>query len=405
MDTLEEAIKKVMAAISGADMPSERISVTDGAGRILAVDTAAEDDIPSFDKSTVDGYAVRAKDSYGASESIPAFFRIVEEIRMGEAPHKPVGAGEASYIPTGGMLPVGADAVVMTEHSELFSGNEAAVYEAVSPGRNVIRAGEDVKRGELLLPRGRKLKPQDIGALAAAGVSRIEVYKPWRITVISTGDEIIGPGEPAVAGKTRDINTYSISAAAERGGFEVVDSKVLKDDREKIKEAVRAAMAGSDVVAVSGGSSQGDRDYTAAIMDELTDGGVFTHGLALKPGKPAIFAWNEKSRTLLAGLPGHPQAALLVFELILARAYRQATGQSEPVGINAVITENTAAAGGRSTCVFVRLEDDGEGSYRAVPIPGGSGLITTLCRADGYVLTGINKEGLKEGETVKVTLF
>ncbi len=326
-------------------------------------------------------------------------------VHMGEVPEISIGPGEAAYIPTGGMLPSGADAVVMVENSEIFGDGEVALLSPVSPGRNVTRAGEDVRRGQLLLSRGRKLRPQDIGVLASCGVRDIEVYKPWRIAVISTGDELIGPEETLIEGKTRDINTYSIAAAAGENGFTVSTKEVIRDDPELFRESITRAMEISDVVVLSGGSSQGDKDYTARIMNEITGGGVFTHGIALKPGKPTVLALDKSSGTLLAGLPGHPQAALLVFEILITGAYRRLTGQPEPLEISAVISENVPAAGGRSTCVFVRLVRNGTEGYTAVPVPGGSALMTTLCKADGYVLTGINKEGLKEGEKVSVRLF
>lgn len=404
VDTLDEAREKVLAAVSGFKTLHEKIEVTDGIGRVLAEDVVSKDNVPCFNKSTVDGYAVRAKDTYGITESIPAFFEITESIAMGREPGKAVGPGEAAYIPTGGMLPEGADAVVMVEHSEKFRETKVALYAPVSAGRNVIREGEDISEGQTILKAGTKLRPQDIGVLTSAGVSEIEVFRPWKISVISTGDEIIDVDQPLIKGKTRDINTYSVSASAEKDGFDVLRKIVLKDDRDLLKTTIARAMEDSDIVAVSGGSSQGDKDHTAEVMGELSDEGVFTHGIAIKPGKPTIIAYDKESRTLMMGLPGHPVAAMLIFELIIAWCNRRIMGQPEPFGTMAQISENVPAAGGKVTCLLVRLEREGD-TYKAVPVLGKSGLMTMLSKADGYTLIGGDKEGLKEGESVDIAIL
>lgn len=303
------------------------------------------------------------------------------------------------------MLPQGADAVVMIEYTEKFDEESIAVYDALSCGRNVIREGEDIKRGEAFIEKGRRIRPQETGALASAGVSRISVFRPWTVTVISTGDELAGVEDAIEKGRTRDINTYSLSAAAEGYGFKVADALVLKDDRDSIKKAISEAMTSSDVVLVSGGSSQGEKDYTADIMDELSHGGLLTHGIAIKPGKPTILAFDRESETILAGLPGHPAAALLIFELFIGWLYRELTFQKEPEKIKAEISENVPSAGGKATCIFVELVRREGRSCEARPILGKSGLITLLTKADGYTVTDANSEGVNEGDTVEVTLF
>ena len=412
VDTLDEAREKLLRASAGKTPQTETVHFTRSLGRVLADDLKSNEHIPGFRKSTVDGYAVRSADTQGVTESIPVFLDIIEEVAIGSAPQKTVGPGQAVYVPTGGMLPEGADAMVMIEYCEKFDENSIAVYDAVSPGRNVITEGEDIGRGQVFLKKGSRIRPQEVGVLSSAGVISPEVYKPWKITIISTGDELVGAEDTPQRGQIRDINTYSVMASAMKHGFEIVDTKVLKDDEALLEAAVSEAMATSDIVVASGGSSQGEKDHTADVMDRLSGGGVFTHGIALKPGKPTILGYDNKTETVLIGLPGHPAAALMVFELTAVWLYRQLTCQPEPKATIAEITENVAAAGGRTTCLLVELEEQGEGQdakkngvCKAHPIFGKSGLMTTLTRADGYTMIDVNDEGLKEGQQVKVVLF
>lgn len=407
VDTLEEAREKLLAAASKKPLKTEKVHFASSLGKVLAEDMKAEESIPGFRRSTVDGYAVRATDTQGVTESIPVFLDVIEQVAMGAAPTKEVGPGQAIYVPTGGMVPEGADAMVMIEFCEKFDETSIAVYDPVSPGRNVVAIGEDIALGDVFLCKGQRIRPQEVGVLSSAGVFEPEVYKPWKVTVISTGDELVDAADSPAKGQIRDINTYSIASAAGKMGFEVIDMKVLKDDEALIQSAVKEAMETSDLVVVSGGSSQGEKDHTADVMDRLGEPGVFTHGIALKPGKPTILGYDEKTETVMIGLPGHPAAALMVFELMIGWLYRKLTGQAEPVAVPAVITENIAAAGGRATCLLVELmEDETAGfGYKAVPIFGKSGMMTTLTKADGYVMIDTDAEGLKEGQMVKVTLF
>lgn len=404
VDTLQEAREKLLKAAAGKPLKTEKVHFASSLGRILAGDMKSEENIPGFRRSTVDGYAVRATDTQGVTESIPVFLDVIEQVSMGAAPTKAVGPGQAIYVPTGGMVPEGADAMVMIEFCEKFDETSIAVYDSVSPGRNVVAIGEDIAKGSGFLSKGQIIRPQEVGTLASAGVFEPEVFVPWKVTVISTGDELVGGEAVPEKGQIRDINTYSVSAAAARLGFEVIGTEVLKDDEALIEATVKDAMAVSDLVVVSGGSSQGEKDHTADVMDRLSDGGVFTHGIALKPGKPTILGYDGAGDTILVGLPGHPAAAMMVFELMIGWLWRTLTGQKERPVVVAEITENVAAAGGRATCQLVELIDE-EDTYKAVPIFGKSGLMTTLTRADGYVLIETNEEGLKEGQQVKVILF
>ncbi len=405
VDKIEEARCKLLEAAGEKVPDTECTGFMESCGRILAQDIPAAENVPGFRKSTVDGYAVMAKNTQGVTDSIPVFLEVVGEVLMGQSPGIDIRDGQAVYVPTGGMLPDGADAVVMIEYVEKFDENSIAVYDSVSPGRNVILEGEDLADGDVFLKKGTVLRPQEIGLMPSAGISEVPVFMPWSISVISTGDEIVAAGQEMKKGQTRDINTYSLSAAAEKHGFRITEKTAVKDGRESVREAIRKAMSSSDVVLVSGGSSQGEKDFTAEVMDQLSDGGVFTHGIAIKPGKPTIIGYDSKSSTILAGLPGHPVAALMIFELFIAWLYRKLTGQKEPVKTAARMTENIASAGGKATCILLELREGEDGIYDAIPVLGKSGIMTTMTRADGYTVTGTDAEGLREGEIVAVTLF
>ncbi len=404
VDTLESAREKMMKAIGDWVMDSESVKISKAMGRVLSEDVFSRHPVPEFRRSSVDGYAVRAKDTQGATESLPAFLEVVEEVQMGQEAKSSIISGQCAYVPTGGMLPEGADAMVMVEYCESFDDDHIAVYNAVSPGRNMVGIGEDMLADTILLSRGVVVRAQEIGALASAGICEVRVYKKMRLTVISTGDELVDADELPREGQIRDINTYALEALAEKHGFIVVRTMVLKDEEMLLKESVQEAMKFSDMVIVSGGSSQGIKDVTAKVIDELGTPGVFTHGLALKPGKPTIGGYDTESRTILIGLPGHPVAAMMVFELFCVWILEELTGKKKRKKIPATMETNVASAPGKATCQLVELIE-GEEGYIARPIFGKSGLITTLTRADGYTMIDVNKEGLKPGEVVKVQLF
>ena len=415
VDTLDQAREKLWNHVKSRPLESETISLDEGPdsdspgapahilARILAKDLYVSADIPGFRRSIVDGYAVVASDTAAAGEAIPVFLKPVGLVAMGKPAGFSVRSGECAYVPTGGMLPDGADAVVMVEYAE-NAGKAIAVYEAVAPGAGMAEAGEDLRKGELLFRRGTLIRPQEAGALAAAGIMHLLVFAPLKLSLISTGDELVSPdGEPG-PGKVRDINTQALKALAVKRGYRVVSTQVLPDDGERLEAALREALVSSDVAVVSGGSSQGEKDLTAAVIDKVARPGVFTHGLALKPGKPTILGWDEESQTLLAGLPGHPVAALVVFELLLGWLNDRLFSRPAPFPIPARISCNVPGFPGRAVCqpVTLHLED---GAYTAAPVFGKSGMITTLTRADGYVFIDLNKEGLKKGEPVLVHLL
>ncbi len=402
-ETLQSAREKLLEFMKGKQ-DTVIIDLIDAEGLLIAEDIISTCDIPHFRRSTVDGYAVVSRDTQGASESIPAFLKKIEEVSMGCAAKSSLKNGECAYVPTGGMIPDGADAMVMIEFCEPFDKNSMAVYESVSTGRNIVNIGEDVENGGVILKKGTKLRPQEIGALASAGFSKIPVFKPMKLTIISTGDELVPTDKLPEAGQVRDINTCALRSLAKKRGFEIVSTYVLKDEEDLLRATVSEAMEKSDIVAVSGGSSQGNKDITAKILDELSEPGVFVHGISLKPGKPTILGYDDKSSTALIGLPGHPVAAMLVFELIAVWIKNQLTGQAEEKCVYANMKTNMASAPGKTTCQTVRLIES-ENGYIAEPVFGKSGVMSTLTSADGYTLIDMNKEGLHKDELVKVWLI
>jgi len=404
VDTLEEAREKMMKAIGDWRLESEEVMITEALGRVLSADVYSLYPVPDFRRSTVDGYAVRAKDTQGASESLPVFLEVGEEVLMGQEAKSRIESGLCAYVPTGGMVPEGADAMVMIEYCESFDVDHIAVYDAVSPGKNVLGIGEDMLSDTRILSSGAVIRAQEIGALASAGILEVRVYREMRLTVISTGDELVDVIVNPNKGQIHDINTYALLALAKKHGFKVIRSIVLKDEEQLLKETVKVAMADSDMVAISGGSSQGKKDVTAKVIDELGTPGVFTHGIALKPGKPTIGGYDKETNTILIGLPGHPVAAMMVFELFGVWIHNELIGKKKRKEIIAAMETNAPSAPGKATCQLIELIDS-QGGYLARPIFGKSGLITTLTRADGYTMIEVNKEGLKPGELVKVQLF
>lgn len=403
VDSIEEARDKLLECVKSRKLLTEYIDILDARGRILAEDIPAGCDIPAFRRSTVDGYAVVSTDTSGASDSLPVFLTQVCTVEMGKNATA-IRNGQCAYVPTGGMLPDGADAVVMVEYSECFGEDGVALYEAVPSGKHMVRAGEDVHKDAVLLSRGTRISPKEVGALAAAGLLTIPVYVPLRLTLISTGDELIHPDRIPAPGEIRDINTYALHALATQRGYRVVSSQVLPDDETMLEQAVRDALADSDVVVISGGSSQGKKDMTGAIIERVSAQGLLTHGIAIKPGKPTILGYVADTETVLAGLPGHSVSAIVIFEMLLSWLTDILTGAKTSFPIPARISCNLSSSPGKTTCQPVVLKNDGY-SYLAQPVFGQSGLITTLTKSDGYVIIQRDKEGLKEGEPVLVHLI
>jgi molybdopterin molybdotransferase len=385
---------------------AEEIELARALGRVLAEEVAPEVDLPPFDRSTMDGYAVQAADTFGATESVPALLSVVGEVRMGESPAFTVQRGQAASIPTGGMLPEGTDAVVMVEHTQEVAAGQIEVTRSVAPWQHVVRRGEDVPAGRVLLRPGQVLRPQEIGLLAALGRVRLRVFRRPVLAIISTGDEIVPVEAEPPPGRLRDVNSYSLSALAEQEGAIALRLGIVADSYEDLLSRCRDGLERADMVAISGGSSVGARDFTLAVIRSFEGSRLLVQGVALSPGKPTILA--DVSGKPLWGLPGHVASAMLVFRTLVVPLIRRLAGRTDHAGwrapLLARLSRNVASALGREDWVRVRLRQDGEGLV-AEPVLGKSGLISTLVAADGLIRIDLNSEGAYEGELVEVHLF
>ncbi len=404
VDTVNEARSKLMECCARTMLQTEMRGLLDAAGCILAEDIYSKENIPPYRRSIMDGYAVRSKDLGAAGDMIPTMLKVKGEVLLGkDSSDLTVDPGCCVYVPTGGYVPDGADSVVMVEYCEPFGSGMLAVSKPASPGENVVQVGEDVAAGALLLPKGRKLRPQDLGVLAACGITEIPVFVPWKVTVISTGDELVSPAQTPGPGQIRDINTYTIASRSTAEGFHVIRTLSVKDERDDLAAALDDAENDSDLVVLSGGSSQGKKDMTADLIDEAADHGVLTHGIAAKPGKPTITGFDEESRTLFIGLPGHPAAALMVYEQILISLWRCLTCCEKERTLKAKVNVNVPSAPGRMTFQLVKLIEDDE--LQAVPVFTRSGMISPVSEADGYFVMTENQEGIRPGDSVNVHLW
>jgi len=387
---------------------TENVPVAKCAGRVLARDLAAPMDLPHFARSDMDGYAVRAADTFGASASQPAYLRLAGSVEMGEEARRRLHKGEAMRIPTGGMLPPGADAVVMVEYAEEIGDGRVEVHRSVSPWQHVLRVGEDIRKGAPLFARGRRLHPRDVGALTGLGVTRVPVFERPRLGLLSTGDEIVPPERKPRPGQVRNINPYSLAAMAAEAGAVVKDYGVVADHAARLRAALARALRAGDVVMISGGSSVGVKDLTTEIITSFPSSEIVFHGISVAPGKPTILA-----RALdkpVVGLPGHPVSALVIFELFGAPMLRVLGGEDprrvfEPRrSVRARLAQNVASQPGREDYVRVRLLEE-NGTRIAQPLPGKSGAIFNLVHADGLVCVPASAEGIEQGSDVEVIVL
>jgi molybdopterin molybdotransferase len=410
VDTIEGAREKLLAYTRDWRLKTLTLDALAAGGHILARDIIVDRDIPAFRRSMVDGYALVAADTAAAGEAIPVFLNIAGRVEMGKPADFSIGRGECAYVPTGGMIPGGADAVVMIEYAESAGKDRVAVYEASAAGSHIAEAGEDMRRGETLLRRGARIRPQETGALAAAGIREVQVYAPLRLALFSAGNELVPPARDGAKegdippGKVRDINSWTLRELAIQSGFELAGQELLPDDEALLEAALKKALAAADVIVLSGGSSQGEQDLTLRVFSNIARPGIFVQGLAMKPGKPAILAYNAETETILAGLPGHPVSAMMVFESLISWFVRALTFQKDPFPVPARISRDLAASPGRALYQPVVLRLEGS-SYTAEPVFGKSGMISTLTRADAYIIIDKNKEGLKKNEEVMAFLF
>lgn len=385
---------------------TERVSVYEALGRVTAEAMHSPEALPSFRRAAVDGYAVRAADTFGASESLPAYLDVTGEVPMGQEARQSVQPGQALLIHTGGMMPPDADAIVMVEHTQRFDERTIEVLRPVAPGENVIQVGEDVELGAEVLPAGHLLRPQDIGALLALGfVHDLPVRQRPLVSIFSTGDEVVSPSTaPLRPGQIRDINSGTIHALCQKAGAQTRRNEIIPDDAEALFAALSAALPTSDMVVVTAGSSVSVRDMTADTFNRLGAPGVLVHGVAARPGKPTILAVVEGKPVV--GLPGNPVSAMVMFTLFGVPAIAGLMGASAPHAprVPARAAANVPSAAGREEYVPVRLQNR-EGELWAEPIFGKSNLIFTLVEADGLLRVPLNATGIREGTWAEVVLF
>jgi len=403
--SLEEARQTLKDSFSPKPLGVERVSLSEAHNRVLAEDIMAPMDVPPFDRSTVDGYAVKAIETFGADEDRPVALKFCGQVAVGEPPNIVVENGMTAEIATGAPLPEGADAVVMVEYS-VRRDDTILVHRPVSKGENVMEAGSDIHKGETILRNGQRLASREIGVLAALGLTEINVYKRPRIAVISTGSEVVEPGKPLSSGKIYDINAHTLSAAVLECGGEPINLGIIPDEREQLEVAVKKALDSADAVITSGGVSVGPKDIIPQVLDTLGKPGVIVSGIAVKPGKPTAIA-VVKGKPVFS-LPGHPASSLLMFHLIVRPVVCKMAGRTEENSprVKAVAATKMFPARGRRTFVMVKLARDKKGRLLASPFPAGlSGAITTLAKADGFVEIEEKKQFIAAGTIINVHLF
>ena len=382
---------------------TEQISTIDALDRVLAAPLVSSQDLPEFARSTVDGYAVNAADTYGASSSLPAFLTVIGEVAMGQLSQLQLGVGEVALVHTGGMVPAGADGVVMVENTQAVDAASIEVLRPVAEGENVIQIGEDIRTGDPILAAGHSLRPQDIGGLLALGITAVTVAVPPRVAIISSGDEVVAPDQPVAPGQVRDINSYTLAGLTRRAGGEPILYGIIPDQRDALEAAAAKAHAEADIIVLSAGSSVSYRDLSVEVIAGLGAPGVLAHGLSVRPGKPTIVAVADGKP--IFGLPGNPVSAMVIFDLIVTPTIRALLGATDrpKQQVQAKLARNIASSAGREDYVQVRVETR-DGELWAVPVFGKSNLIYTLVHADGTVKIDLNANGVRESAWVTVLL-
>ncbi len=402
--TTEEALEIVRGF---GPVEEVTVPVSDATGLYISRDIISPEELPGFYRTSVDGYAVKAQDTFGATESLPAFLEIIGEALMGDVPDIAVSRGKAIRISTGGMLPEGANGVVMLEYCHNLDKNTIEVSRSISPLENVISPGDDIKKGSIAFNARKKMRPQDIGLLAGLGIREIPVFRRPRVAIISTGDEIVPIEKEPGPGRVRDINSYTLNAFCREQGAEPVILGLCRDDFNELKKLVEKGLACADTVWISGGSSVGARDMTLKVLESFEHMELLAHGISISPGKPTIIA--RVGNRAVFGLPGHATSAMVVAEVFLKEFIRRLQGcNSDDTVLNrsikAYISRNIESKSGRDDFIRVRIEND-NGKFLAVPVFGKSGLISTLVDAHGLIRIDRNYEGVYQGQAVDVMLF
>ncbi len=391
-----------------APLEPEIVSLTTARGRILAEELVSSEALPPFSRSTMDGYAVRAADTFGCSESETALLTVIGEVAMGASGLAlSLRPGQAARIWTGGELPQKADAVVMVEYTQPFDHETVAIFRPVAPGENVIRAGEDYALGTVVLERGSRLRPQDLGVLSGLGITSVPVYRRPRVAILSTGDELVPADQTPPPGKIRDINSTTLAALVEETGSIALSYGICDDDFDRMLAVCNQALAEADVLLLSGGSSVGQRDFTQRVFAAVPDSQMLVHGVSVRPGKPTILA--RQGNKALFGLPGHVASALVVFHCFVRPLLRQYSGLGATLGlrtVKAITAQQIPSVIGREDYVRVRLTpQDNDAPPLATPVYGKSGLLNPLVKADGLLPIGRDIEGLDRGVMSSVLLF
>ncbi len=402
-----EAQRRMAEHLSFKEPPSVLLPLEDAYKRVLAADIFSPEDLPAFPRSTVDGFAVAAADTFGATETFPSYLNVLHEVLMGTKPEFSLKKGTAAKMPTGGMIPEGSDAVVMLEHVQSAHEGLIEVLKPAAPGENIIAAGEDVGKGDLVLKKGHCLRPQDIAALAGIGITEVTVYEKPRVSIISTGDEIVPADRSLLPGQVRDSNSYNLAGLILEYGGIPLRKGIFGDVYADIREALEGSLKESSMVIITGGSSVGTLDMTAKVISSLGSPGVVFHGVTLKPGKPAM--GGVVNGIPVFGLPGHPAAVTVCFDLFIKPMLKMLTGVSEKGflkqrTVKARMARNVSSGAGREEHVRVALEERG-GELWAEPVLRKSGLIRSLVMADGTVMVPSQARGIEEGQTVEVVLF
>jgi len=403
--SVDEAKRILAQNLTPKPVGKEFVLLSEAYNRILAADVVSSRDIPPFNRSTVDGYAVKASETFGAEEDRPVALEFIGKVNVGEAPKIKVDKGTAVEIVTGAPIPEGADAAIMLEYT-MRKYKTILVRKSVSIGENVMKAGSDIRKGEKMLKKGAVLSPYEIGVLAAIGSATVEVYKRPKVAILSTGAEVVEPGKPLPKGKIFDINAYTLSAAVAECGGEPLNMGIVRDETGQMKRVLRKALSTADVVITSGGVSVGPTDIIPKVLNTLGSPSVIVYGIAIRPGKPTTFAViNNKP---VFSLPGHPASSLLIFHLFVRSVLARMHGRKEepPLTVTAVTSERLFSARGRRTYVTVTLRKDKSGKIVASPVPLGlSGAITTLARADGFIVIHESQRFIDKGQSVEVELF
>ncbi|MGW8193767.1 MAG: molybdopterin molybdotransferase MoeA [Desulforhopalus sp.] len=400
------ALTILLDALQSNSPKTETVPLAQGLDRVLAAPIHAPEDLPAWARSTMDGFAVQASDTFGASESMPCYLNISGEVQMGKTPPGSVQKGCCYKIPTGGLLPEKSDSVVMFEHTVPVDETMIEIVKSVGAGANLIQRGEDISTGALALDAGHRLRPQDIGLLAGLGIGEIVVTRQLQVGILSTGDEIVAHTKQPAPGQIRNINTLALACQVQRAGARYRDYGIVSDSKEIFLAAVKKAVSDNDIVLFSGGSSVGVRDLGEQVIEELGPPGILVHGVTLKPGKPVLIGLS--GTTPIFGLPGHPVSAMVCFDFFVKPAIKKLSGMAfsslPSPAVSARLTRNINSAAGRLDVIRVRL-DKRDDQWYAEPVLGKSGSISTLSRAHGYFLIDEQSQGVNENSVIEVYLF